>query len=152
MSGNQTVSTSALHFLNLSHATASSPLNRRYTYLFSNHVADHEIVLPNEFESQRFCLKCGLKYIPGVNVKIRVDYKRKDGVSANKLVYTCSGCNSRHRFDLEVPTKVTKEPAEPVKSKSRQRAKKRKTTLSTMLAQKKSETNKPSLDLMKFMK
>lgn len=156
MSGNHTVSASALHLLNLAHATASSPLNRRYTYLFLRHVEDHEIVLPNEFESQRFCLSCGLKYIPGVNVKIRVDYKRRNGQCANQLVYTCSGCNAKHRFDLEVPKKKEPseptEPTEPIKSKSRQRAKKRKTTLSNMLAQKKLDTARPSLDLMKFMK
>lgn len=151
-SGSQAISAMALHYNNLAHVTATPMLNRKYSNLFLSYIDQNEIALPDEYETQRFCNQCGVKYIPGINVRIRVVYMKRDNQSANQLVYHCTCCNLKRIFKLAVPTKPTAPTGEPVKSKSRQRTKKRKSTLGNMLAQKKLDGGRSQLDLMNFMK
>ncbi|EMG46410.1 SNM1 Ribonuclease MRP protein subunit SNM1 [Candida maltosa Xu316] len=164
-----------LHYFNLSHAQTDVPLSRLYSLLYSKEEENQQMMFP-AILSQKFCLKCGTLFIPGLSVTLKVIYKtnKKDKKSQRRLRFRCLSCrNNQYEDDLIQNKPVVEKKVIPmendtkldtpvekvvVKSKAKERSKKRKMTnnLSNMLQEKKKqkteESKLGSMNLMEFLK
>ncbi|CAK7898578.1 ribonuclease MRP protein subunit Snm1p [[Candida] anglica] len=78
----------ALELLDLAHSIPLNPLNKVYFTKFTNHCAEKAINLPDGYTLSKICLKCGVLYIPGITVSMRITYgktsSRKRGSKKSK--------------------------------------------------------------------
>ncbi|CAR23143.1 Snm1p [Lachancea thermotolerans CBS 6340] len=162
------------HKYNLLHVLpgiGQSQLSGLYLKSFYNGVKRNQLQLPEPLvNGSKFCDSCGVVYIAGVNLDMKVQEAENDGVGAKSLVYTCRNCGKHKHFQISVkirePTPkpaeafVAKWPAKKDESKvkkltGKERAKKRKLdSLSSMLSRKREEEEskkKLSLSLDDFL-
>ncbi|EGW32029.1 uncharacterized protein SPAPADRAFT_55584 [Spathaspora passalidarum NRRL Y-27907] len=168
----------SLHLYDLAHSNAISPLSQNYSVLFERHNLIKQINLP-PLLTYKFCQGCGNLWIPGLTVSIRIAYPKKkkgENVGKRRLRYRCTVC--RHTsYDDSLIQEKNKKVEEPVGEKvefkaewtpdhtnqvkqpsvknvkSKDRAKKRKLNLSSLLSEKKKQkTETKSLNLMDFLK
>ncbi|ODV81663.1 uncharacterized protein CANTADRAFT_3747 [Suhomyces tanzawaensis NRRL Y-17324] len=158
----------SLHRYNLVHAVPLGPLNQHYSSKLVQHNAENVINLPPVL-SHKFCKNCGVLWIPGITVSIRIIYRhkskarknivgKKTSASSNKflpgrrLQHKCLQCkykdfdtsliqSNAKSVDLDVDeNKVGEAGPKKENSKSRERTKKRKkNTLGSLLEEKKKQ-------------
>lgn len=159
-----------LHYYNISHAAAGTPVGKIYSSLFQKEQKQSKYSFPPVL-SQKFCLECGDLLVPGISVSIKLEDSepkdRDNKVLGKRLRFTCLSCQ-HDQFEEDIITEkemvkpIVQEsvnPVEkPVKSKAKERTKKRKmnNNLSNLLHQKKKQkeeqTKLNSLNLMEFLK
>ncbi|CUS24791.1 LAQU0S19e01706g1_1 [Lachancea quebecensis] len=162
------------HKYNLLHVLpgiGQSQLSGLYLKSFYNGVKRNRLQLPEPLvNGSKFCDKCGVVYIAGLNLDMKVEEAIKDGVGEKSLIYTCLKCNKHKQFPIttkgpeHAPKQpeafVAKWPAKKEESKvkkitGKERAKKRKLdSLSSMLSRKREEEvsrKKLSLSLDDFL-
>lgn len=158
-----------LHYYNLSHAAAGTPIGKIYSSLFQKEQKFSKYAFPPVL-SQKFCLQCGDLFIPGVSVLIKiVDAEDDNKVPCKKLRFSCMACGNEQFDDELIKEKEVVKPIaqdkskdkptdKPVNSKAKERTKKRKmnNNLSNLLHEKKKQkeeqTKLNSLNLMEFLK
>ncbi|KAK6458833.1 SNM1-like protein [Scheffersomyces xylosifermentans] len=71
--------TTALHLYDLAHSVPLNPLNKQYSLLFDDFIAEKSINLPtgNANISHNFCANCGTVLIAGLTLSIRIVFAKK---------------------------------------------------------------------------
>lgn len=171
----------ALFYSNLAHSIPFNPFNRLYSAKFTAHVANHHInISDNPLMIYKFCKNCGVLWIPGLTMHMRIKYRKKARCT-RYLEIKCDACSfvaidesltqQKSRAKREVPVENKPLPTDTwnpshtnevsgVSSirKPTEKSKKRKQNLlSAMLALKKlqsqlSQSGFNSLSLLEFMK
>lgn len=66
-----------LHLYDLAHSIPPSPLTQLYTSFFSNNIAEKSLNLPTSLD-YKICTNCGMLLLPGLTMKLRVKYPKKN--------------------------------------------------------------------------
>lgn len=167
----------AVFMCNLAHAKPYSAFNRLYSVKFNSTLLNNQIDPTTHAKTiNKFCSKCGLMWIPGLTVSIRIAYKKRKKKS-RVLEYKCGQCQNvmedqsliQHRPDLHTnrtmststrSAKLHDESLQDIASVGNIKngsKKRRLNTLSNMLAQKKQRDQGASqgigsLSLQEFLK
>lgn len=151
----------SIHLFGVVHAATASELSQQYLRIWAEHNSTNNVIYPLSL-NLKTCDQCGVLLVPGLNVTIRIRFKKK-----RTLQVRCRNCRHmiidesvcQRNLTMESVTLsagnkggVSNITTSTTTSKAKQRAKRRKGGLGALLEQKKQETQQHGLDLMEFMK